>query len=405
MNPVHGVLAPVAEAGEEPVSPGGSDIAPGIPLIGPRGRAPRRWTLNGDFLGLSPNGVARYARETVVALDQLVRDGHPLTRGLRIDLVAPRPPPDGFTLEAIPIRVVEEFRRPRLPQVWVQIQLPGHVPGGLVSFCNLAPVRVARQILCIHDMHTRLMPESYPAGFRLAHRVLLPILGRRAARVTTVSELSRDHLARFGIAPPDKVVVTYNGSDHALRWAEAPVPFVNPTGRPFVLGLGRRQPYKNLGLLVRLAERLRTLGIDVLLAGEVDERDILGHADPVPDNIRCLGRVSDATFGAALSAALCFVFPSRIEGFGLPAVEAMVRGCPVLASTAPCLPEICGDAALYAGPDDVEGWAANVLRLSADPARRARLIDAGRTRARRYTWRRIAEQYLELMRDVDEEAA
>src|SRR5690606_15515557 len=127
------------------------------------------------------------------------------------EIVAPRPPDPDFGLDAIPIRVVQEYARPRLPQFWVQCQLPFQVRGGLLRFCNLAPVSVARQIVCIHDLHTFIVPDSYGLGFRWAHRVVLPILGWRARRIATVSLHSRDTIAAYGIAPADKISVVYNG--------------------------------------------------------------------------------------------------------------------------------------------------------------------------------------------------
>jgi glycosyltransferase involved in cell wall biosynthesis len=362
----------------------------------------RRWTVNGDFVALQPTGVPRYAREVTLALDALVAEGHPLTRNLDIDLVAPRQPVESLPLGAIRVRVVPEFNKPRLPQFWVQAQLPRHVPGGLLSFCNLAPVAVKRQIACIHDMHTRLMPESYGRGFRWAHRVVLPLLGRRAACITTVSQLSRSHLVQFGIAPAERITVTYNGSDHAERWDAARSTLTVNTRRPYVLSLGRRnQKYKNVELMVRLAPLLDTMGLDLWMPGDVDEAFIAALVSPRPSNLKLLGRIGDDDLKKALSGALCYLFPSRIEGFGLPAVEAMASGCPVIASTSPCLPEVCGEAALYAGPDDLEGWADAIRRVRDDAALRDSLVEAGHARAKGYSWRKIAETYLELMMQVD----
>jgi glycosyltransferase involved in cell wall biosynthesis len=270
------------------------------------------------------------------------------------------------------------------------------VPGGLLSFCNLAPVTVRKQIACIHDLHTRLMPESYGRGFRWAHRVILPMLGRRAAHITTVSRLSRRHLIEFGIAPPQKITVTYNGSEHAERW-DAGRSMLAKGARPYVLCLGRSQRYKNAGLLVHLAPLLDILGLDLWMAGDVDAAAL----DSRPANLRLLGRIGDDDLKRALAGALCFLFPSRIEGFGLPAIEAMASGCPVVASTAPCLPEVCGEAALYADPDDLDGWYEAVERLRDEPELRRRLVRAGHACARRYSWRGIAEAYLELMAQVD----
>ena len=361
--------------------------------------AKRHWAINGDFLTLRPTGVARYAKEVTRQLDALVAERHPLTRDLDIELLAPRETSEEFG--AIPIRLVREFRHPRLPQFWVQMQLPAHVKGGLLSFCNLAPIGVKRHIVCIHDLHTRLMPESYGRLFRLAHRFILPALGRRAARITTVSELSREHLTQFGIAPKDKIVVTYNGSDHARRWNEARSHLEVRRRRPFVLCLGRAERYKNMTLLARLAPLLDQKGVDLWMAGDIDASVLQRQGAQTHSNIRFLGRISDDDFAKALSAALCFLFPSRIEGFGLPAVEAMVHGCPVIASTARCLPEICGEAALYADPDDPEEWLSVIMRLGACTALRSQQITQGYARADAYSWRKIAEQYLVLMAEAD----
>lgn len=363
-----------------------------------RGENRRRWTINGDFVGLAPTGVARYAREVTLALDQLVAESHPLTADLDLDLVAPRV--TELPLGAIDIRVVPEFNRPRLPQVWAQAQLPRHVPGGLLSFCNLAPIAVRRHIVCIHDLHTRLMPDSYGRGFRLAHRLILPILGRRAARITTVSNLSRSHLVGFGVAPAEKITVTYNGSNHVERW-DAGLSSLPAPRRPYVFCLGRDQRYKNPELLIRLAPLLDILGLDLWMAGDIDPGLVDDYLSQRPENLRMMGRISDHDFRRALSGALCFLFPSRIEGFGLPAVEAMALGCPVIASTAQCLPEICAEAAVYADPEDVDAWFDAVERLQLDAAARQALAEAGYARAANFSWRGIAETYLGLMADVD----
>jgi glycosyltransferase involved in cell wall biosynthesis len=169
-----------------------------------------------------------------------------------------------------------------------------------------------------------------------------------------------------------------------------------------VLSLGRRnQKYKNVELMVRLAPLLDTMGLDLWMPGDVDEAFIAALVSPRPSNLKLLGRIGDDDLKKALSGALCYLFPSRIEGFGLPAVEAMASGCPVIASTSPCLPQVCGEAALYAGPDDLEGWADAMRRVRDDAALRDSLVEAGHARAKGYSWRKIAETYLELMMQVD----
>jgi glycosyltransferase involved in cell wall biosynthesis len=357
----------------------------------------RAWTINGDFVTLRPTGVARYAREVVRALDALVAERHPLTAGLDLRLVVPRPT-DAFVPHAIDIEVVPEFRTPRLPQFWVQCQLPHHVRGGLLSLCNLAPVRVRRHIACIHDLQTRLEPQSYGRGFRLAHRLVLPALGRRAAAIATVSAFSREQLVRFGIAPREKITIAPNGADHAARWDAAGAPLALRGARPFVLALGARQAYKNMALLARLAAPLEAMGLDLCVAGDADAATFTAGA---PANVRLLGRVGDDRLAQLFAGALCFVFPSRMEGFGLPAAEAMSCGCPVVAADAGALPEVCGPAALYAQPDDDEAWIGAIRRLRDSPALRARLSAAGRGRAAAFQWRATAAIYLRLMARID----
>ena len=367
-----------------------------------RARARRRWAINGDFLLLRPTGVARYAREVTKALDALHAEGHPLVDDLDLQLIAPRA--GGIVLDAIEMIVLPEFRHPRVPQLWVQAQLPRHVRGGLVSFCNLAPLALRKQIACIHDLQTRTAPESYGRLFRLMHHVMLPLLCRRAARITTVSEFSKGQLIQFGVAPAGTVRIACNGSDHVNGW-NAARSTLSDVGRPFALCLGRNQPHKNVGLMVRLAPLLDSFGLDLWIAGAVDREVLERDGQILGPNVRLLGRISDDDFKKALSEAVCFLFPSRSEGFGLPAVEAMAAGCPVVSSTAACLREVCGNAALYGDPDDVEGWASEVLRLKTTPSLRDSLVSAGREQAARFTWRQTAMRYLELMREVDDEEA
>ena len=362
----------------------------------------RLWTINGDFTGLNPTGVARYGGEVVQALDALAAEGHPLTRDLDMTLVAPREPRE-LALRAMAVKIVPEFLRPRLPQFWVQAQLPWHVRGGLVSLCNLAPVAIRRHIACIHDLHTFTMPESYDRGFRLAHKMILPMLGRRARFITTVSEHSRDQMIQYRVAPAEKIVVAYNGADHAGRWDASKSKF-EYGNRPFALCLGQRQKYKNVELILKIAAPLDAIGLDIYIAGDIGEEALPLPPGGMPRNVRLLGRVSDEDLARVLDGAVCFLFPSRIEGFGLPAVEAMTRSCPVVASSAPCMPEICAEGALYAGPDDPVGWVDAVRHLCGDEHFRRKQGEKGRLRAMRYTWRGVAEVYLELMSRIDMES-
>ncbi|MDX7950246.1 glycosyltransferase family 1 protein [Lichenihabitans sp. Uapishka_5] len=377
-----------------PPPPGSQDRGHGHEAI-------RQWTINGDFLGLRPTGIARYGREMTRALDVLLAERHPLTQGLDLGIVAPREAAEPLALRHIPLSIVSEFR-PRLPQVWVQWQLPRRVHGGLISFCNLAPVMARKHIVCIHDLQTRTVPNSYGLLFRLAHRLILPPLAKRADVVTTVSAFSKSTFVDFALASPEKIVVVPNGSDHALRWDPCKAKTGWGRDRPFVLCMGRGEAHKNMALVWRIAQGLDALGIDVVLAGAFDARSLDAQAGERPANIRCVGRIDDDALARGFSEALAFLLPSRTEGFGLPAIEAMACGCPVIASRTPGLLELCGDAALFADPDDAPGWIEAIQRLSGRPDLVEALRRDGHLRASRYAWREAALSYLGLMLQVDQ---
>ena len=165
-----------------------------------------------------------------------------------------------------------------------------------------------------------------------------------------------------------------------------------------------RRNTKNPELLMRLAPVLNQIGLDLWVAGDLAASHFEADREGALSNVRFLGRIDDADLAHAFHNAVCFLFPSRIEGFGLPAIEAMTCGCPVVASTSPCIPEICGDGALYADPDDVAAWLSCVKVLTQDSATRQRQKRKGYAQAERYSWRATAERYLSLMAEVDAEA-
>jgi glycosyltransferase involved in cell wall biosynthesis len=246
------------------------------------------------------------------------------------------------------------------------------------------------------------MPDSYSRLFRWAHRLVLPILGRRAHFITTVSELSRTHLIQYRVAVADKIVVTHNGSDHVTRWErQGPSRFNHAPMRPFIFSFGQTQKYKNLDLLIALSKQVDTLGLDIFIAGDVSEAAIRASTNLQLRNVRFLGRVTDAELADLYANALCLVFPSRMEGFGLPVVEAMALGCPVVSSNIPALVEVCGDAAMLVHPDDTQGWLTAIQALHLDPQLHKRMTTRGLERARQFSWRVIAEIYLKLMAKVD----
>lgn len=352
------------------------------------------WSINGRFLSQTLSGVQRYAWEIVNAFDALAVEGHPLTREISLEIVAPR----GVqrpNFQTISIRQVGRLGG----HAWEQAVLPFHIKDGLLSLCNTGPLAVRRQVVCIHDLNTRIFPKSYSVPFRVLYRTLIPALGGTAKRITTVSHYSAAEIARYHVAPLAKIDVMYNGHEHALRWSPQHSPATQAAAGPdTILVIGSPAPHKNVGLLLRMADQLAAIGLRVAVAGASDPR-VFGTTESLPEasNITWLGRVTDNELAALYQDSLCLAFPSFVEGFGIPAVEAMAWGCPVVSSDRTALPETCGDAALYASPDDGAMWLEQFKTLKQDNALRARLIEKGKQQAAKFSWRRSAKQYLEVL--------
>ncbi|MCV3208621.1 glycosyltransferase family 4 protein [Mesorhizobium sp. YC-39] len=358
----------------------------------------RHWTINGRFLAQPTTGVQRYAREIVSALDALIVGQARLARDVAVELLVPPGSHDTLSLAAIRVRTVGSFGG----HAWEQAVLPAYIRGGLLSLCNTGPLAVRQQILCIHDVNTRACPQSYTLPFRLLYRTLVPALGRTARKVATVSQYSAVELARYGVCPTAKVEVVSNGHEHALRWtprhSEQTLAVAGP--RTIVV-LGSSIPHKNVGLIIGMHERLATAGLQVVVVGASTSRVFGSIGNKKTPNVIWLGRRSDAELGALLSDCLCLAFPSLVEGFGLPPLEAMTLGCPVVMSDRASLPEIGGDAVLYASPCDENAWFDCFMRLVHEEGLRTKLIARGRARTARFQWAASAERYLELMASVD----
>lgn len=160
--------------------------------------------------------------------------------------------------------------------------------------------------------------------------------------------------------------------------------------KPFLVYTGNLYPHKNVGVLVQAAEKLK-INVAIVCARSVFEKRL-----PVSPYAHYLGRLSDKELIELYREASAFVFPSLIEGFGLPGLEAMSVGLPVIAARASCLPEIYGDAALYFDPHSVDDLVEKIKSLLTDEKLRATLIAKGKSQAKKYSWRKMASQTWEI---------
>jgi glycosyltransferase involved in cell wall biosynthesis len=294
-----------------------------------------------------------------------------------------------------PDRYVVIRPRPRLAHraghAWEQLALPLLARRADLLYCpaNLAPLASRRNAVVIHDLAALAHPEWYGRTYAAWQGVVLPAVARRARLVLTVSRFARDEIVeRLGV-PAASVAVVPNGVSGAFSPSTDPGPAREALGlvRPYVLALATRSARKNIAVLGEAAAALRPLGIELVTAG--GGRGYLRGGELPPG--RALGYVPERLLPGLYAGALALAMPSLYEGFGLPCLEAMACGTPVVAADRAALPETCGGAALLADPGDPEAFAAALLRAATDESERARRTAAGRDRAAGFTWQRTAQ--------------
>jgi glycosyltransferase involved in cell wall biosynthesis len=352
-----------------------------------------KFVINGRFLTQPMTGVQRFAIQATMAIDALIDSGEYAALDGQIEVLAP-PAAREFPLRHIPVR----RRGIGGGYFWEQAELPLFTRGRfLLNFCSVGPVVKRDQLVVVHDATVRARPALFAPQFRAAYNFLIPRLCRRSACTATVSEFSRREIAKWYGVDTSNMRVSYVGADHITRLVpdNSIIDRLGLSGRKFFLGVGtsNNKNAETVAAALRKAELDDTL---LVLSGSRADK-VNGPASEIAlDRLCHAGYVSDRELRSLYEHALALVSPSHYEGFGLPPVEAMLLGCPAIISDTPAMIEICGDAALHCGAEDVEKLAELMRIVHDDPDRRDALIEAGRARAARYTWRSTAGVLLDL---------
>ncbi|MGQ9815161.1 MAG: glycosyltransferase family 4 protein [Candidatus Roseilinea sp.] len=265
-----------------------------------------------------------------------------------------------------------------------------------------------RTVFTLHDLIFKLYPQHHLPRNWIYLQLAMPLFLRRADAVICVSECTRRDAQRFYNVPDSKLHVIYEGVNSRFRRVTDPAECRRARDKlqlpeRYVLAVGTVEPRKNLTTLFQAYRSYLDSRPEhnadppaILVAGRqgwLEESSYQAVRDHrLADCVRFLGFVDDADLPALYSMATLFVMPSVYEGFGLPVLEAMACGAPVLCSDASSLPEIAGDAALLAPPTDAAGWAAALRRALSDDALRADLSARGLRRAAQFTWTETARQ-------------
>ena len=378
---------------EAPRSAGGSDLSIVV-----------------DARALHVSGLGRYLREILAALFADSRFG-------RITLLGhPDELRDYCASSVEPGRVsiyeyAHPFYSPRVQLAWLALRARGRVAADVAFFPHYDAPFVGlprRSVVTVHDLIHLKVAEAYPAAKRLLAAALLDRVVSRAGRVVAISDSTRrDLLARVpGLAGKLRVIPQGVDSAHWSAGPESGVPAGRSVAAPYLLCVGNRKRHKNLIAAVETLALLRPSWpeLRLVIVGKsfadgdgVRERALqLGVAEAVEER----SEVGDGELRTLYRECEVLLFPSLYEGFGLPVLEAMASGAPVVASNRASIPELVADAGLVADPEDYEALALAVRRVREEPGLREALVARGRERARQFDWRVTGQRTLDLLTEV-----
>jgi glycosyltransferase involved in cell wall biosynthesis len=357
-------------------------------------------SINGRFLTQKVSGVQRYAREIVSALDKLLVNGEiPLTNA-KWRLVAPPGTECNLPLRRIEFQVIGSGNG----HLWEQLHLR-KAPGLIINLGNSGPILRRNSMVVIHDVGVFRTPENFDARYARIHRTLGRMLALTST-IGTVSEFSRSELSQVFKIPTERIFVAPNGADHLKDTQADPTILerLKLEAEHYFLFVGSPTRNKNLPLALKAFELLNDPTAKLVVVGSLSNTVFRVGADLDRPGVVLPGYLTDAEVSALYQNATALVFPSLYEGFGIPPLEAMVRGCPVLASNIPTAIEVCGDAAAYFGPNDATRLSELMRQRLSDPAGRSTINAIGARRAEQWTWEKSAKRLSKAIEGMSIEA-
>lgn len=366
---------------------------------------PAKIYVNGRFLQQPITGIQRYGRELLRVWDNLIDSGEIDSQQVNIEVLIPPSKVDAPTLRHIKVRQVGRFKG----QLWTQFELPANSRDGLLfSPDNLQPLLaplLGPSVVTVHDLTFKLFPRAHTTAFRLLYGLLISNGIRNATALITSTDAERRNILRHYPSARDRIAVVHLGGRSAQLAAvnHEQMRDNQPTER-YILWVGslisRKNPQGAIDAALLVNRKMR---LPFIVVGS-GHRGMQKPDIRIPRNHRVVqfaNRVSSSDDLIALYRnALCLLFPTFYEGFGLPALEAMAHGCPVVTSDIPVMREVCGDAALYCNPNDATDIAEKIGMLAENSEAREQLRHRGLVWAAQFSWERCARETFAVLHRV-----
>jgi glycosyltransferase involved in cell wall biosynthesis len=334
--------------------------------------------IDGKFLTKDVTGVQRYANSLIYEFQQASFD---------FNIIHPE----------------NSFIGVRSKTVWEQL-LPYEINNGLL-FCptNTGPIAYKNKILTLHDGAVLSHPEWFSKNFSRMRKFLIPILVNSSLKIITVSNFSKSHICEALKIKDDKVEVIYNGinTNKFKPMGISPKVLIKYNlKKPYILFVGSVEPRKNLTRMVNSWIRLPEIykkEFDLIIVGKKNWifKDVIIKKE---NSIKELGYIEDDELIRLYSMAKVFVYPSLFEGFGLPVLEAMACGTPVITSNSSALPEVGGEAVLYVDPKNEENITTKMIELLENESLQEELTIKGMSRSKLFSWKNTATKTIELFK-------
>ena len=342
--------------------------------------------VNARFLTQHITGVQRYAIEISKQLNFKLRDG--------VVFLSPKNIVHNEIARNLGVRVIGK----NSGHIWEQLDLPVYIKreGGplLLNLANTAPVFYKNKICVVHDIAYERFPQTFDWKFRLFYKFLIPKILKNSRKIMTVSKFSRNEISQLYGIQSDRIDIVYNSVNTTFKNIRT------ENKEKYILAVSSLHYQKNFHSLIEAFDGLGDENIKLFLVGEINKNFTnLNLLEKIKNNtnIIFIGRVSDEELTRLYSNAICFVFPSFYEGFGIPPLEAQSCGCPVICSNAASLPEIYGDSVVYFNPYNVEDMRGKIQMVLNDENLQNELRAKGFENIKRFSWEESAQKIINLV--------